>query len=322
MAERVMPRDALNQKTVMADDDQQTVYNKTQNRNDNAEFSDMRTYYEERLKDGTTQMNPRSFTAGRFDSKELASLNLSPSGWYKVAISDVTAFANYSGIVSFHDAGTKISGLMAIFSGSNATSATAKRSIEILSKYYFSSVGISVVGIRLGVSNISTSGAVLELNLDIPSGVVNLTSQIIANLAGSTFIGMSLITPVPSDGFCPDGVTAATFLEAGEELNLSDSSMHIPAIVSVLTADILILSIIWPEIPKEGTNLVITDPSTGWVITGSGSAITITGFTVSNFVITGNIISIRLTKTAQFGAIINEVVVIRTNGTGAKLTIT
>lgn len=46
MAERVMPRDALFQKTTFADDDQQTVYNKALDRNDNAEFSDMKTYHQ------------------------------------------------------------------------------------------------------------------------------------------------------------------------------------------------------------------------------------------------------------------------------------
>ncbi len=329
MAERVMPRDALNQKTVMADDDQQTVYNKTQNRNDNAEFSDMRTYYEERLKDGTTQMNPRSFTSGRFDSKELVSGTLSVSGWYTIAETGLIPNRSKGARFRIASSGGSSRREFIEFNVSIINDAVAR----IHANTYIEVKGRSVVtssiipSVRIAKSDsVATSGQKIQVLLDI-STTMALIIQISENLADLDDSGFFLIDPTQTDiGLLPDGVTTATFLEAGEELNFGTSGAYFVNEweMRISSDDLLLCSVLWPEIPKQGTTLTLTLPATALtIIDGIGTTKIISGaHTISNLIIIGKHLYFFINEVGAFAGLNASKLGVRTDGTGCKLTIT
>ncbi len=328
MAERVMPRDALNQKTVMADDDQQTVYNKTQNRNDNAEFSDMRTYYEERLKDGTTQMNPRSFTSGRFDSEELASGTLSVSGWYTIAeLANVTA--NRGGaIFRIHTTGGSRGDMLKfeVSFGANSTARTFENThLEILSKSFRESIQVAIQGVRIAKSDSAIdAGAKIQINLNIDITLVTI-NQMTQNLGNA--LGWELVTPfLDNTPTLPDGVTAGTFLEAGAEIArdyLGNATFEPRISCFKASNDILRVAVDWGKIPKLGTGITITEPSTNLsVVDGEGTVVTLAfPLTILLISIKDNVVQFQITDTGHFTTLNNGPVGMIPNGSGFKIKI-
>ncbi|MCK4818531.1 hypothetical protein KA005_22365 [bacterium] len=118
------------------------------------------------------------------------------------------------------------------------------------------------------------------------------------------------------------GSTVKTNIEAGMELSFDDDTIN-PFMVKKLSNDVVFASIYWPEIPKQGTGLTITFPSTSFVIyDGSGTSINLSSATTSNFNIVGKIVSIRIISVGAFTTLNSGPLVVEVNGSGGKLTIT
>ena len=319
MSERVMPRDAINQKTVMADDDQVILYNKGQDRNDNAELVDMRTYYQDDLpglKDGTTQANPRSFTSGRFDSKELTSISLASGDWNIAQLENVAdgrATARFkivdSGGTTTIEAGIKMS---------TSAKTHSNTTIEIIER----SGTPPVSGVKIGKSDsVNASGALITITLSSASIV---TYELIGNTGSGA--GFEIITAVQGTTL-PDGVTVGTFLEAGEELSFDDglgTTIMWPSLIAYKASNDQLRCVVdFPEIPKQGTGLTLTLASTLTQFNdGSGNTSSLSSFTISNFSVFGNRIKFFINQTGVATSLNTGFSRLLTNGTGCKLTIT
>ncbi len=315
MSERVMPRDAIFQKTVMADDDQQTVWNKTQDRNDNAEMSDMKTYHQGTLpaeiagiQDGTKQLNPRSFTSGRFDSQELLSAALSVTGWYTIAETEAVGFEVISSTFDIIAGGaSRVHGMKCrvVCAGGASVKTHNNNTIEIIGVALQTAAGIS--GIRLVKSDtVNDAGFKIQANFS-PSTTISALLKI-DNTGHSQVVGVEkgffLVTPyLDNTPTLPDGVTAGTFLEAGEELSFNPfSTMFSPRVSGrKVTNDAIDVVVSWPEIPKQGTGLTITDPANVAFRDTSAATGTLSGsHTISNYTQDGKNIMFRINETGVF----------------------
>jgi len=155
------------------------------------------------------------------------------------------------------------------------------------------------------------------------SGVI--VSQIMSNFnsrQASPSTGFYLVTPYLDDTpTLPDGVTSATFIEAGAELSCSSNVYVMPIRGFVVGQFSFRVAIDWGKIPKQTTTLTFNDPATNWIVTlGDGTIISITGITAGSPTYEENNLNALLTvsndMTAHIGKSIGS---FRTNGTGASL---
>lgn len=274
-----------------------------------------------------TPVGKRTLTTGRFDSEELVSGTLSVTGWYTIAETEDVNFkpqaCEVSFVISDHVWNCKISA---------ATNNTARdfinTHIEIISKG-INTLGAAnrINGFRLAKSDsVPDAGFKIQVNLTLASGQVAV-SQISKNISRSTDKGFFLVAPfLDNTPTLPDGVTAGTFLEAGEEVSF-DTNITLffsDFIGRRHSDDQLRCSVLWPEIPKQGTNIVITLPSVSLTaVDGAGNTTTISGaHTISNFGINGKHIEFIINETGAFAGLNIGIAGMLISGTGCKLTIT
>jgi hypothetical protein len=179
-------------------------------------------------------------------------------------------------------------------------------------------------GVRIAKSDtVNASGAKLQIYLSSGWDYGVMKSMNTGNVKG-----WELVTPYLDDTpTLPDGITAATFIEAGAELSLnSGTTLWYPQIaVTKSNDDQLRFMVQWPEIPKQGTNIAITFPSTRIDVKSiGGPQITLSSgsITMSNFVIDGKNVRFFINDAGAFSTLSFEPAVMYVVGTGCKLTIT
>ena len=180
----------------------------------------------------------------------------------------------------------------------------------------------AVTRIRIGKDDSDqTQGGIVEVYVDT-SSPLPLVTNISNNTGRDLGEGWELLEPVISDGLLPGGNTA-TFLEAGEELSLPVETVDVLK-GKKLTNDIVSVTVKWPEIPKQGTILTLTLPSTALTFRdGTASSAVITGaHTISSFSITGKLINFRINEVGLFTSLNAGPLGSIFTGTGGKLTIT
>jgi len=274
------------------------------------------------IKDGTAQLNPRSFISGRFDSQEFVSANLNASGWYTIA--ELAAIN-----------GNTVSAQFIIESGATMYNITASiRTRDVARTHINTTIRIDaisynlsitgLVGFRIAKSDtVGDAGAKLQINV-ISS--ITPVIQMTANVGDNA--GWELVTPYLNDTpTLPDGVTVGTFLEAGEEYDLDQSIDIIEPSIMIHPVDANSINVIvdWPEIPKQGTGIVVTLASTSTkIVDNSANTYTLSGaLTTSNFEIKGKRVIFTITETGNFtGIVVGAQAFWRNYGGGCKLTIT
>lgn len=270
--------------------------------------------------------NGAQLTDGRIAFQETTSGTLTTSGWYKVALALGAATVPYNATFKFSALGPGRADTITIeVLGGGGGSALKELQISITGRGSFSSASHGIKGARLGYSpSVSSSGQNLELNIDHGTSVI-LQSMIISNTAVQTYAGFSLIEPIISDGLLPDGVTPATFIEAGAELSFEGSNYDfIPNFTALkFSNDSLLCTVLWPEIPKQGTGITLTPASTNTIfIDGNGTSVGLSSFTISSFSQSGYYVRFLINQIGIGTALNAGASSLRINGTGAKLTIT
>lgn len=269
-----------------------------------------------------------SLTAGRLTSQELVSGTLSVTGWHTIAELDNLSANGGSTIISVFAGGSSRRSSMKIlvdFTCDSTARDHTNTKIEILDHAYRAVSQICITGVRIAKSDsVIDAGSKLQINVDIFSSIL-IQTQLGNNLGNNK--GWELVTPfLDNTPTLPDGVTVGIFLEAGEELSFETSAtLYFPDwIASKQTNDTIRCSAVWSEIPKQGTNIVLTLPSVSlYAVDGAGTNVVISGsHTISNFVIDGKHIVFFINETGVFTTLNIGLVGLKISGTGCKLTIT
>ena len=274
------------------------------------------------LKDGLDSFSAISIFNNRTATKEILSGTLTTSGWYKIAQTSVltdfnAALAEFYAIYGVGSLSCKVSHVTQSSGGNFGK-------IELTSYSGIRGATSQVRGFRIGTGTGANQGAIIEVYVDttVNSGLVygfyGASSRELSS--GWELLGLSGVT----DNLLPDAATTATYYEAGSEYSFNISNSEIPIFFRIGTADILRCSIQWPEIPKQGTSIALTLPSTDLKITdGAGTVVSLTGgHSTSNFEVDGKFIYFNINQVAAFGTLNFGPLVGFINGTGCKLTIT
>lgn len=258
-----------------------------------------KTYFQETLpqdisdiKDGTAQLNPRSYISGRFDSQESPESGSLTAGTYTIAeTEDAADLASGCQLRIVSNLGVDL--IEVDFRESASAKTHQNTKIELLN---------AVIGnFKLAKSD-SVNGAGAKIQIILPS-TTTLKVQLISNIGDGA--GWQLVIPTSSGiGLCPDGVTAATFLEAGEELSFDHVDTRFFSNIAAWrpSVDTIRCVALWSEIPKQGTNITLTLPVTTLnVYDNAGTVVTITGaHTISNFSIIGKNVFFNINETGLF----------------------
>lgn len=276
--------------------------------------------------------NPRRFTSGRIDSQELTSGTLSTPGWYTIAETDNVSFGRYSAVFNCVFAGTGSNNIKIEINAISSTTAktTHNTTVRIIATSAFGSSmsAVAVRGARLAKSD-SVSGAGFKVQIDVRNLVNSGRIQITENLDNASELGFFLVTPyLDNTPTLPDGVTPATFIEAGAELSFGAQGGTFSCnkmVGYVGSANQLRVTAIWDVIPKQGTGLTLfttgtfafNDPITNTNSQALGS------FTISNFVSRGNEITFIVNQTGiATGMTVGRPSSLLVSGADGKLTIT
>ncbi len=286
-------------------------------------LSAFETFFIGNISNGIKQLNPRSFISGRFDSQELESGNLTVSGWYTIA--QLAPVGNSSAAGDF------------IFAASNSTM-TLKMKAQIglssSAKTHFNTdieiTGINDIfgvflGARIAKSDVvNAAGAKLQLNLGL--GSIVLLTQVYSNIGRQS--GWELVTPfLDSTPTLPDGVTAGTFLEAGEEFTFGEEDTHFISgwTANRVTNNIIACELNMEQIPKQFTGITLTLPSTSLLVVDKaapGTTFTLVSPTFSNLAIKHHRIQFRINETGiATGMLAGELGFLCT-GPGGKIILT
>ena len=316
MAERVMPRDALVEMTEVTNQDSLlTIWNADTDAND-------------RIKKENFNVDGVRLSADRIESKELISGALNVTGWYTIAETEAGAILSNCAMGEITVLSTEGRGAGVKFGiKPNNTARTKLNTFIEFTNFCSTAVGLTVdvVGFRWAKSDTTEdSGAKLQMQI-ASSSTYNI--QLFNHLGRINLSGLQLVDPyLDNTPTLPDGVTVGTFLEAGVELSFDTPVTHYfpDWIASKISNDQLRCAVAWPEIPKQGTNLVITLPSTTLSAKdGEGIGATISGsHTISNFSIDGKHVLFFLNETGVFTALNSGPIGLLVAGTGCKLTIT
>jgi len=277
----------------------------------------------EKIKKENFNIDGVRLNADRISSKELILSPTASSGYFTIAT--MKSGAGESGCAYFNIAtafGTV--GLKVRFKNSGATKTHQNEQIEIDGFSYNVSVNEFLTGFRIAKSDSVDAGAKLQIakNSTNSGWTVNMSKNV-----GRT-TGWELVTPfLDNTPTLPDGVTAGTFLEAGEEMSFDGSVTVIWAgwIAWRDTDNILRCVVDWPEIPKHGTGLTLTLPSIALIFydgAGNASSTISGGQSISNFEIIGQKVIFYINDTGAFAGLNAGAIHARTQGTGCKLTIT
>jgi len=199
---------------------------------------------------------------------------------------------------------------------------TIKNQADSLSPYS------NIIGFRLAKSDTSTTSG-LKLQVNVSSKSI-LHVQLLKNISrSSSYSGMQLITATQANiGLLPDGVTAATFLEAGAELSFgsqASSFSNNKLIGYVASADSLRVTALWEDTPKQGTGLTISITGTfsfNDPITNTNS-VALGSYSISNFAQKGKEVTFIIAQTGiATGMTVGRPSFLLLSGSDGKLTIT
>ena len=270
-------------------------------------------------------------TPSRIAMQELTSGTLSVSGWYTIAETDLTNACSYLAEITVNATGGNfIEGFTLKIAGT-ASNSNKNETFEITSRTSFGVNNILITNARLARSNVTTSGAKVQIYIDsIPSTVV-LRNMINGNIARDDASGLKLIEPTQTDiSLCPDGVTSATFLEAGAEIDMYSSDTMFLGEFGLFASDTSSMRFRVPcknILKANATTITMTYPATGlrfYDITGAQVAVTagspFTSFT--NIVVRDNVLYFRGIKSAAFASLtLNAPCFVRAEGVGGKITL-
>lgn len=283
----------------------------------------------EKIDKGNFNIDGVRLSKDRIALQELISGSLSVSGWYTITDTDISGNQTYSSLfsINWRKASTLI---QATITASGSAKTHLNSNIEMISRGYEATVN-RIEGIRIAKSD-SVNGAGFKLQIKIDaSSPSELGVQKLGNISRVILgaEGWNLVDPyLDNTPTLPDGVTAGTFLEAGEELakNYIGRAAFDPRIMCYkATNDILRVVTNWGEIAKLGTVITITDPSTGIdLVDGEGVTVTldIAGSTISNVNIEDNIVQFQINDTGHFTTLNSGITGMRPNGSGFAITIT
>ena len=318
----ITPSGLVNELTVITDDDTISEVNVPGEAfNRKIKKSVDKTYMQGGIKDGTEQLNPRSFISGRFDSQELVSGTLS-GGW--ITIAEIENAENRGGTADFsfaQTAGRSTYRIKAQFGNSSTAKTHSNTDIEIIGS---NNSANNFLGARIAKSDsVSDAGAKLQIKI---SGGFAFTILMSNNTGRDT--GWTIVTPIlENTPTLPDGVTAGTFLEAGEELSFDGINVNsfIPGLtVSKASNDQVRCALLWNQIPKQGTVFTIALPTLLPTFHDRlGATATLTGaHTIATFSIEKGTIYFNITEVALFTGLASGNLGLRLTDTGFKFTIT
>ena len=293
-------------------------------------LSSLKSFFQADIKNGTEQLNPRSFISGRFDSQEFTSGTLNTSGWYTLAESNAESNGVYD--CDFDCITTGGSSRRGVLSGKIKHIADGvlvfDSQAEITGKAN-SNGNFYIEGFRLVKSeSVASAGIKVQIKLSIITTLVMTIQKRnnIATLPSASSEGLKLVTPyLDNTPTLPDGVTVGTFLEAGEELSFETSVTIFARVIGASRSsdDAISCTAKWDEIPKQGTTLTLSLPTTLQVVDGSGLARTISGLhTISNLIIRGKTIEFLITEVGAFTTLNAGELRFEVTGSGCQLTIT
>lgn len=188
-----------------------------------------------------------------------------------------------------------------------------------------------IKGLRLVKSETTANSSMkIQILLDIASTVDlrTIISDNLATLTSASSAGFSLVSAYEDDTPTVTGDATPALIEAGTELSIETiTTMMVQNVIfTAVSIDQLRCVAQWEDIPKQGTGLVITEPSTIFELRdGEGNAVDLSAisYTISNF-------AIKNRKSVQFyinGTNISSglnggACFLRVAGSGGKLTIT
>lgn len=239
----------------------------------------------------------------RIALQELVSGILSVSGYYTIAKTEAVPASISSADFKVSDPS---SGLLAC-KISAITTALAKTHINTTIKLTSNAANSTgavnqVEGYRLAKSDsVGASGFKLQVFLN-PFSARVFYIQMVNNFAESNESGFQLVTPyLDNTPTLPDGVTVGTFLEAGEELVVSNvSGVRANGKISAIASgnDQLRVTAIWDEIPMQATNVSITGfTSFRFFDLDRNGSVTLGSFTTAAIVIKGKVITFNINQT-------------------------
>ena len=239
-------------------------------------------------------------TSGRTAFQEITSGTLSTSGWYTIAEFYGSGLTARSCTAEITVEGRFEHGTveLALYDSSNISSKThSNQHIELIKTHADKSIPFRVAK----SDTAALTGMKIQAYLTFGSSeTVNVILS--SNVARLSQLGIELVTPyLDNTPTLSDGVTAGTFLVAGEEFLFHDSSsVHpIPTISAISSdADTLRVTAIWPEIPYNGTSLSIEGVST-FTFTDNADDTTaaLSTYTISNLQIVVKTVQFRINQT-------------------------
>lgn len=245
-----------------------------------------------------------AYSPNRIASQELTSGTLSTSGWYTIAEAPVGTANGAMARIEVVSNGGRCGGCELAIRPTNTARNLTNTSISLLggANSAAKSYVTDILGFRLATSDTEGNGGFkLQMNVN---GSTTFNIQMMGNLGRSTLSGLSLVTPyLDNTPTLPDGVTPATFIEAGAEFEFNGQTFGTsnPALNGYKGSsdDILYCLVNWPEIPKQGTGLSLTLPVTAlrFKDLGNVTSADVASFTISNFAIIGKQIAFQINQT-------------------------
>jgi hypothetical protein len=263
--------------------------------------------------------------ADRIAMQELTSGALSVSGWYTIAEKEPSSPTGRGNVCDFKVFFGNSSAECSISFVDSGSPRTHQNTTIVHGKYGKAFSGLNEIkGFRLAKSDTTVAGFKIQVKVANTSPL-SLGVQLNSMISEST-TGIVLVDPyLDNTPTLPDGITVATFLEAGEELQfptVSSLILFVPNAIGLkVSNDAVDVSILWDQIPKQGSQITLQTLS-GFFIDGNGILAVIGGsVTFSNFSITGKYVSFRANQIG-IATNLNAGAIALRLGVGNKLTIT
>lgn len=203
-------------------------------------------------------------TEGRVTDNEFtSSAAIATPGWYTIAISAAVAGQETSAKFMMTDIGGGGLGVEIAVCESTVVKSFSNTTVKLFSPHsnLLSTPVNQVESFRLAKSNtVNGSGFKVQAYLN-PSSARLFHSKIMDNFSKDGSSGFTLIEPILENSpILPDGVTAATFLEAGSEYRTRpNGASNSPNVSFVkLSDDAIGLNIDWNQIAKRGSSLSLS----------------------------------------------------------------
>lgn len=215
--------------------------------------------------------------AGRISIEE-KEYTITSAGWYKFTKTDPISY--YSTLANFNfalAAGTEVGSMACCIARNLYQGSVGNKTIQYLPgrSSRTPSLGISLYA-RLGFDETNSSSAGIVGEVYVPAAGT-LRVQKYGAIAGSTTAMLDLVDTMDSvtDGYLPDNVTTATYLEAGTELDVSVgyySPMPMYASFWKIDSTSGRLMFRWKDIPKPNPTTISLSYSSFNIRDGAGTS--------------------------------------------------